>query len=81
MAVTFSIPGPLSEIRMWRLSVDRKFDASAAFAYRKALRAISDTAVAIRVCSCESNPSRAGNTARALTGGYNVLLGANPKIE
>ena len=43
-------------------------------AYWKALRAISETAVAMRVWSWASKPSRRGDLAGALAGGHDVVL-------
>ena len=50
-------------------------------AYWKALRAISETAVAIRVWSWRVEAQQAGDLARPLPGGHHVLLLADLQSE
>ena len=65
------MPGPLSLTRM-RSASSIENSIWPPPAYRNALRAISETAVAIRVCSCASKPSETRNLARALACGNYV---------
>jgi hypothetical protein len=57
-----AIPGPVSQIRIRKIWGDSPSTMNSTLpppAYLKALRAISETAVAMRVCAWESNPSHA----------------------